>query len=421
MSALKLLIDRSTDCIRLRRFVRRPDERKARCAAALLVVRPPAKRIVGVGGPISAVAMVVLAVGLNLGYNIRVTGSAWISPYQAHERQYQRAPMLTFLPPRTVAAYGSQAIERYYQEVEKAAYLAKLSVTGAVGAVVGAARTSWSLWYGPFLAVPCVVLAMQRGGWCAALQVVCVLAWCVLAGAPPTARWATWLGAGATLTQIAVSCTLCWGSLARRSIVAVSALLLEAAVTRWYFPHYLAPASVFIIVWQVDMYRHMRARGRNGFGRWAKWLTHASLICACLDKSVDAISVTDRPGMVGTLSVYVGASDWSVQRSTMDAWLKSRNVPSIVFVRYAPNHVPMQEWIHNAASISTAKVVWARDLGDARNQELVASLGNRQLWSLDADRTPFVLVEYANRNGRQQEYSRGKNYRENGVLADPRR
>jgi len=65
----------------------------------------------------------------------------------------------------------------------------------------------------------------------------------------------------------------------------------------------------------------------------------------------------------------------------------------LVFVRYAPNH-RFREWVHNAANIDRAQVVWARDLGDTENQKLRAYYGDRHPWLLEPDAEPPKLTTY---------------------------
>jgi len=65
----------------------------------------------------------------------------------------------------------------------------------------------------------------------------------------------------------------------------------------------------------------------------------------------------------------------------------------LVFVRYWPQH-QFQEWVHNAADIDRARIVWARDLGPDENQKLLRYYPDRTAWLLEPDAHPPRLAPY---------------------------
>jgi hypothetical protein len=65
----------------------------------------------------------------------------------------------------------------------------------------------------------------------------------------------------------------------------------------------------------------------------------------------------------------------------------------LVFVRYWPQH-QFQEWVHNAADIDHARIVWARDLGPDENQKLLRYYPQRTAWLLEPDTHPPRLSVY---------------------------
>src|SRR5438093_543783 len=67
----------------------------------------------------------------------------------------------------------------------------------------------------------------------------------------------------------------------------------------------------------------------------------------------------------------------------------------LVIVRYRPDHNAFAEWVYNDAEIDNSKVVWARDMGAERNQELINYFRNRRVWLMEADEKPPRLVQYA--------------------------
>lgn len=65
----------------------------------------------------------------------------------------------------------------------------------------------------------------------------------------------------------------------------------------------------------------------------------------------------------------------------------------LVFVRYWPQH-QFQEWVHNAADMDGARIVWARDLGKDENQKLLRYYPARTAWLLEPDAHPPRLQPY---------------------------
>jgi hypothetical protein len=60
----------------------------------------------------------------------------------------------------------------------------------------------------------------------------------------------------------------------------------------------------------------------------------------------------------------------------------------LVIVRYAPGRNTNAEWVYNSADIDASTVVWARDMGDAQNSELIDYYRGRQIWLLEPDLVP---------------------------------
>jgi hypothetical protein len=65
----------------------------------------------------------------------------------------------------------------------------------------------------------------------------------------------------------------------------------------------------------------------------------------------------------------------------------------LVFVRYYPPH-DFREWIHNAADIDAAQIVWGRDLGPEENEKLRRYYPDRTVWLLEPDFRPPRLTRY---------------------------
>ena len=60
----------------------------------------------------------------------------------------------------------------------------------------------------------------------------------------------------------------------------------------------------------------------------------------------------------------------------------------LVFVRYSPQHLFQDEWVYNSADPASARIVWARDLGPEKNQELLQAYPGRTAVLFEPDARP---------------------------------
>jgi hypothetical protein len=81
-------------------------------------------------------------------------------------------------------------------------------------------------------------------------------------------------------------------------------------------------------------------------------------------------------------------------RAAIQADLKNIAGNHLVFVRYNPKDDPFPDWVYNDADIEKSKVIWARDLDRASNQELLDYYRDRHVWLLEPDEKPPRLSSY---------------------------
>lgn len=150
-------------------------------------------------------------------------------------------------------------------------------------------------------------------------------------------------------------------------------LLLE----RFALPHYFAPAtgSVLLLV----------MLGVQLLG--AKWGARAVAAFALLL----LISVAVQRHMLGRPD---SPKVFGAQRRHLADELEGRAGKHVVIVQYASDHDVMREWVYNHADIDASKVIWARDMGKARNQELLDYYRGRKIWLLEADKSPAAVTPY---------------------------
>jgi hypothetical protein len=66
----------------------------------------------------------------------------------------------------------------------------------------------------------------------------------------------------------------------------------------------------------------------------------------------------------------------------------------LVFVKAKTDTNNLFQWIYNGADIDGSRLVWARDLGDAENAQLAASMAGRSVWMVDPNVEPATLTAY---------------------------
>jgi hypothetical protein len=76
------------------------------------------------------------------------------------------------------------------------------------------------------------------------------------------------------------------------------------------------------------------------------------------------------------------------ERASVVRRLESMPGQHLVFVRYNADHDLNQEWVWNRAEIDEAKVIWARDMGDPADRELINYFNDRTVWRINPDDKP---------------------------------
>ena len=98
------------------------------------------------------------------------------------------------------------------------------------------------------------------------------------------------------------------------------------------------------------------------------------------------------------LTVVSEMSRFAISRAGIESSLTHSGQRHLVFVRYLPNHDIYREWVYNKADIDKAPVIWARDLGLAQNDQVIAYYGkSRHYWLLEADVENPQLKDYVSR------------------------
>lgn len=96
------------------------------------------------------------------------------------------------------------------------------------------------------------------------------------------------------------------------------------------------------------------------------------------------------PGHLGHYTFYIPAQ---VERARIVSELTNTPGKHVIIVRRSYYSWPGFEWVYNDADIDASKIVWARDMGDELNQELVDYYHDRQIWLMNADERRLTLYK----------------------------
>jgi hypothetical protein len=162
---------------------------------------------------------------------------------------------------------------------------------------------------------------------------------------------------------------------------ASAGLLLE----RFPNPHYFAPATGLVLLLAMLGVQYVRVK----FGRRAL-AAFAALFFVVAAIQASRLAEEEYPHGLFT-----------AHRQSVIHRLQHNGGRHLAIVRYAADHNVLEEWVYNRADIDGSAIVWARDMGDAANRELLdyyaARQPDRHVWMVQADAAAPKPVPYAPR------------------------
>jgi hypothetical protein len=267
-------------------------------------------------------------------YNQTVTGSAFRLPYRAYQDHHPFTPVFLWLPVEPAPRYEIDVI-RQMSDALIEPYRAQHALSGFLSASGAKLAGFAEFFVGPQLWIAFLALPwiLRRRGMKVALATV-------------------------ALTVVAI------------------------LVETYYMHHYFAPVTGAIVL-LIAMGLRTLGAWRPGRGRVGAALVLGLLIGVGFSMLGQARELRRSP-----------PSEW--RRSAVLRELTSDPAPDLVIVRYGPNHVMNYEWVYNRADVDSSPVVWAHDLGAARNRELLAWYPGRKVSLLEVGfHGPPILKPYS--------------------------
>ena len=310
---------------------------------------------------LAPLSLALVLTGLAMGYYFwRVTGSPWRTPYTVNERAYNPAPNFPWQPLTPAPAYHHEALRVYYGAVVRA-YWESRSIKGIVTHRVAVFTSLCGFFLGPALVLP------------------------LLAAMATLPYGFSWRGISRNTRFLLLVC---------------GAVIAGSMLPIWFLPHYAAPIACAILALVLEAMRRLR------FQRWrgkptGLFITRAvPLVCLLMLM----LRVGARPLHLpeprrwlapAPFPTWCTLGDTNTERATMLAELERRPGHHLVIVRYGPHaSADLHDWVYNHADIDSAKVVWARDMGPAQNEDLINYFRDRHVWLVHADESPPRLLPY---------------------------
>jgi hypothetical protein len=289
---------------------------------------------------VAPIILIVVTVAIGSGYyNYRVTGSPFRMAYQVNRSTYSRAPYFVWQEPRPEPEYH-HAVMRDFYEKEYQYYLENRTFAGFLSHVAVKFSWSWRFFLGPVLTIP--LLAVP------------------------------WIVRDRRL---------------RFPLFASAVFLFALAIETWYRPHYFAPATALLYLILLQCMRHLRFWIWRGKPVGISLLRTIPLVaCAMVILRVAAV--------MAHAQIEPAYPRGNQTRAAKLHFLENLPGKQLVLVRYGHGHIPDDESVYNEAEIDAAKVVWARDMDEENNRELLLYYKGRQVWLFEPDESTPKLSRY---------------------------
>jgi hypothetical protein len=327
-------------------------------AAALCAWMPGAK-----GPPLRrSLLRTVLPMGLLLAaaagamtyYFWRTTGSPFLPPYLLYLKTYNTVPPFPWQPLDLTHVYHHPVLEHFFRD-SWPTYFYYRARRHPFNMLAWKASDTYGFFLGPVLALPLVVM-LTVNPWQFFRKSV-------------SGKTGFWVAAcGATCIGVALSIQ--------------------------FSPHYLAPMTAAIYALFLQAMRYLRLLRWQGKRAGLGLVRAIPAICVVMFLLRSAAPQLHIPTPVEWHFTWASEHFQNLDRAKALAQLEGMPGDHLTIVRYNQYHNPNNEWVYNAADIDKAKVVWARDMGDARNAELIRYFAHRRVWLAEPDLAPPRLSPY---------------------------
>jgi hypothetical protein len=295
---------------------------------------------------VPAAALLTVAGAMTLFYDYRVFGDPFTLPYQVNRATYASAPVFLWQQPRPAPAYRYKVMRDFYTNWELADFLRARTPRGFFEGEARKLGIVIFFFFGFALFPPLVLL-------------------------PRALR-----------------------DRRLRFLIATGALFaVGLSLNAWLFPHYVAPFACALYAILLQAMRHLRVWRPRGQPLGLALVRVVPVLCLIL-AGLRLYAEPLRLSIPRWPSMWYGTQPLGLPRARVQAELESRPGPQLAVVRYAPGHVPFDDWVYNAADIDRSKVVWAREMETGNSADLLRYFRERQVWLVEPDSNPPRISPY---------------------------
>jgi len=312
-------------------------------AAAMLVWllgsrRPPLS--IAMTHVVLPITLILAAAAAGTGYfYYRVTGSPFVMAYQVNRDTYARGQYFLWQKPRPEPVYHHALMQSFYDD-EFQYFREGRTLRGFLLHSLDKASTFWKFYLGPILTIP-------------------------------------WLAFPWILRDRKM----------RFPLFASAVFLLGLTVETFYYGHYFAPAMSLLFLVLLQCMRHLRIWCWRGNPVGTALVRVVPLLCC-------AMVVLRVTAVLAHAQIEPAYPRGNLDRARFLRTLETLPGQQLVLVRYAKDHIPEHDWVYNAADIDASRVVWAWDMDEQSNRELLQYFKNRRVWLVEPDTFPPRLAPY---------------------------
>jgi hypothetical protein len=184
----------------------------------------------------------------------------------------------------------------------------------------------------------------------------------------------------------------------RLLVISLVVLACGMAIEIYLMPHYLAPFTAAFYAVGIQCLRHLWLWRPGDQPVGIAMVRFTVVICILMA----GIRVFDRqlgcpvPGYPFSTWIcnWFGPDHFVPERDRVRQVLAQNPGGQLAIVRYSPDHDALDEWVYNSADIDSSKVIWAWDMGDATNQELIRYYKDRKVWLVQPDAPSAEIAPY---------------------------